>query len=256
MTVSNLEQHNQQLQIPQADGGENPVPPAVAENVASEQKPAQESAPVPVAPAPVVGQAPVVEAPVPSKPKRKAPVVKTSQSPQPTTQTSKTPTPPLPSPAPQIKAAWSKEDEAKKAKPSGVALGFREIQEAEAKKAEVRKTADRERERVVRTAVTPSEEVPAFTASWGLPTSQVGRNTPAKDGPSGASAGNTGATTPPVWTSVAKPAVTKKTMKEIQEEEERRKKLEATKEKETIGAAARRAYAETTNKVRSFTVEP
>ena len=54
---------------------------------------------------------------------------------------------------------------------------------------------------------------------------------------------------PAVWTNAAKTPVTKKTMKEIQEEEERKRKLAKEKEKESIAVAARRGYADTTTKV-------
>jgi len=251
LTVSNLEQHNQQQHKPEGPAADIE---GELENLEPETKsgeePLVEAAPVAPAPAPAVEKAPVIETPAPSKPRRKTPlVVKPSESPQATIITPKTPTPPLPSPAPQTKAAWSKEEESTSAKPSGVAIGFREIQEAEAKKAEARKAAERERERAARAAaVTPSEDSPSFTASWGLPTSQVGRTNSGKDVSAGTSPITTTATTQPVWTTAAKTPTTKKTMKEIQEEEERRKKLEATKEKETVSAAARRAHTETNNK--------
>ncbi|KII94435.1 hypothetical protein PLICRDRAFT_695434 [Plicaturopsis crispa FD-325 SS-3] len=158
---------------------------------------------------------------------------------------------PSPSPPPptQTKPAWSTEDESNKAKPSGVSLGLREIQEAEAKKLEARKAAERERERAARASVpVTSEDLQPFTASWGLPTSRAGGGhaQSAKDNSGGAASSNPASTTPPVWTNSAKSAPTRKTMKEIQEEEERRKKLAV---KETVAVtAARRAYAETTNK--------
>jgi PERQ amino acid-rich with GYF domain-containing protein len=184
-----------------------------------------------------------------SKSRRKSLQVK---PPQPPAQLSKPPTPPVASPAPQLKVAWSKEDEAKKSKSSSVAIGIREIQEAESKRAEARKAAERERERAARAAaLAPNKESSTFTASWGLPTSQVhsSRNNTSKDPPFGTSPNAATTTAPLVWTSVAKPPVTKKTMNEIQEEEERRKKVEASKEKESVGTVVRRAYAESTNKV-------
>jgi PERQ amino acid-rich with GYF domain-containing protein len=154
-------------------------------------------------------------------------------------------------PSPTQKPAWSKEDEATKPKPSGISVSLREIQEAEAKKAGARKATERERERAARasalTAETRGEGQP-FTASWGLPTSQAGirNNAPTAKDAKDASPSQSPAT--PVWTTPIKPPVTKKTMKEIQEEEEKRKKLAA---KETVAAAAaRRAYADSTTKVR------
>jgi len=253
LTVSNLEQHNQQQHKPEGTvvDPEGEVEKADPDLKTAEEPPA-EAAPAPTLPALVAENAPAIETPVPSKPRRRIPlVVKPSQSPQPTIITPKTPTPPLLSPAPQVKAAWTKEEEAIYSKSSGVAIGFREIQEAEAKKAEARKAVERERERAARAAAaTPNEDSASFTASWGLPTSQVGRSNSGKDVSAGTSTHTATATTQPVWTTVAKAPVTKKTMKEIQEEEERRKKLEATKEKETVSSAVRRAHAETTNKVR------
>ncbi|TFY70062.1 hypothetical protein EVJ58_g7 [Rhodofomes roseus] len=165
--------------------------------------------------------------------------------------------PPSPLPAPaaapavESKAPWAKEDETKKAKPSGAPLGLREIQEAEMKKLEARKAAERERERAARNATggtSQSEDFQPFTTSWGLPTSQAGVARSAATPKESAASTVPSATTPatPVWTNAAKP-VSKKTMKEIQEEEEKRKKL-ALKEKETVAAAAKRAYADTTTK--------
>lgn len=248
LTVSNLEQHNQQQHKPE---GTDVNLEGEVESVEPDLETVEEP-PTEAAPAPTAEEAPAIETPAPSKPRRKTPLdVKPSQSPQPPIITPKTPTPPLPSLAPQVKAAWTKEEEAKILKSSGVAIGFREIQEAEAKKAEARKAAERERERAARAvAATPNEDSASFTASWGLPTSQVGRTNSGKDISAGTSPNTATATTQPVWTTVAKAPATKKTMKEIQEEEERRKKLEATKEKETVSSAARRAHAETANKVR------
>ena len=86
--------------------------------------------------------------------------------------------------------------------------------------------------------------------SWGLPTSQVARAPAATKEPTGSQA-STPSVTPatPVWTTGAKAPVVKKTMKEIQEEEEKRKKM-AVKDRETVANAARRGYADTTTKVR------
>ena len=149
---------------------------------------------------------------------------------------------------PPVKTVWSKDDDGKK--PSGVSIGFREIQEAEAKQSEARKAA-LERERATaaaRNTSPPTEDSPVpTTTSWGLPTSQVqtGRKEPA----------STGSPTPavPVWTNVVKPPATKKTMKEIQEEE-RRKKVEQqqAQEKEIINATVRRSHAEAVSKVFVF----
>jgi PERQ amino acid-rich with GYF domain-containing protein len=157
---------------------------------------------------------------------------------------------PSPAPTPSLpaqKAPWAK-DEKKKAK-AAPTVSLRQIQDAEAKAAEARKTKE-EKERVGRLATPASAEVKEdsqpFTTSWGLPTSQAGSRTVslAKDAPAGSPTPATISSA--VWTNAPKPAV-KKTMKEIQEEEERRKKAAP---KETVAAAAaKRAYAETTTKV-------
>jgi PERQ amino acid-rich with GYF domain-containing protein len=113
-----------------------------------------------------------------------------------------------------------------------------------------------------------SEDSQTFTASWGLPTSQVGAKSSAKDSPgimvpSADASTSTSVTlsspTNPssaplaaVWTNTQKPA-TKKSMRDILDEEERRKKAAF---KEPVAAnAPRRAYAETTNKVRRHRID-
>ncbi|KAJ7139677.1 hypothetical protein C8R44DRAFT_309565 [Mycena epipterygia] len=230
LTFSNLGQHNQQFTSVPEDASKAPV---VAKEVAQPLE-------IPDA------DAPTKPAVVPPRP----PKTRTKSIPQPTAQPPIVPTIPATESTSQVpsgppKAAWSKEEEAKRPKPSGVALSLRDIQDAESKKAEARKVAERDRDRAVRasssTAPAPEEAQP-FTASWGLPTSQAGvRTAPAKETGAAVSPTTTGA----VWTNAVKPGATKKTMKEIQEEEEKRKKL-ATKE--TVAAAARRAYAESTSK--------
>ncbi|KAG2754517.1 hypothetical protein P692DRAFT_201837583 [Suillus brevipes Sb2] len=141
-----------------------------------------------------------------------------------------------PAPIPALK------NDAKKGKAS---LGLREIQEAEAKKAEARKIAERERlaRALVSTPPAVVDDAQPFTASWGLPTSQTGVR--AAVTPRSGEAVATPAASAPVWTSTST-APAKKTMKEIQEEEERRKKMGL---KDSMAAtAARRGYAETTFK--------
>jgi PERQ amino acid-rich with GYF domain-containing protein len=158
-------------------------------------------------------------------------------------------TPDLP-PSAASKPAWSKEDEVTKSKPSGVSIGLREIQEAEAKKADIRKAAERERERTARASALTAEakgEGQPFTASWGLPTSQAGARTIAPLAKDAKDASPSPSSATPVWITSGKSPVSKRSMKEIQEEEERRKKTVA---KETVAAAAaRRAYADSTTKV-------
>ena len=144
------------------------------------------------------------------------------------------------------KVAWAKEDDATKKKASGISVSLREIQEAEAKKLESRKALEREKERSVRVTTESKEDIQPFTASWGLPTSQAGSRSnslPIRETPV-MPASPTGA----VWTttSLKQPAI-KRTMKEIQEEEEKHKKQSS---KEAIVAAnAKRAYADSTAKV-------
>ncbi|KAJ6604179.1 hypothetical protein DFH09DRAFT_300736 [Mycena vulgaris] len=229
LTFSNLGQHNQQFTSPPVDVSNAPV--TANETIRPTEIPDTE-----------IPTKPTVVPPPPTKTRTKS----TSQAPA---QASIVPTIPAAESTPQVpsappKAAWLKEEEAKRPKPSGVTLSLRDIQDAESKKAEARKVAERDRDRAVRassSAAPAPEEAQPFTASWGLPTSQAGaRAAPAKE--TGAAASPT---TGAVWTNTAKPTVTKKTMKEIQEEEEKRKKL-ATKE--TVAAAARRAYAESTSK--------
>ncbi|KAJ7176729.1 hypothetical protein C8R46DRAFT_43299 [Mycena filopes] len=198
LTFSNLGQHNQQFTSPPEDATKAPV---VVNEVVQSVEPE-----VPVKP---------VGAPLPTANKtRTKPVA------QPAVQPATIPTIPAaesPSSTPSgpPKAAWSKEEEAKRPKASGVTLSLREIQDAEAKKAEARKTAERDRERAVRASsstVPAPEEAQPFTASWGLPTSQAGvRAAPAKD-TAGASPTTAGGA-PAVWTNATKPNATKKTMK-------------------------------------------
>ncbi|OCH92679.1 hypothetical protein OBBRIDRAFT_750886 [Obba rivulosa] len=263
LTVANLGQHNQQQREEEASVRSSEAPlatsPPQAEAVA---QPVQEGQPSPV---PAAAEAPASSAPVaePTKAAQKAARKANVQSAAPPTQLQASkPAPQLnvavPAPAAaaapitpvaEPKSAWSTDD-AQKAKPAGAAMSLREIQEAETKKLEARKAAERERERAARAAAvaTPAEEIQTFTASWGLPTSQAGTARPAVAKESALSPPPTAAASTPVWTNAPKAPVAKKTMKEIQEEEERRKKL-ATKEKDTVAAAARRAYAETTTKV-------
>lgn len=249
LTVSNLGQHNKMYEEAD-DEGTTAVSPIVEDEDEVIPTPAPEPVPqtlkpVPSAPA-TMTPTPHIELPAKSRVK---PTVREAQSPAPSSAPKFTPpvsTPSAPavkSPSPVPKPAWATEDDTKKGKSS---LSLREIQEAEAKKAEARKVA--ERERLARASV-PSppiiiEDAQTYTASWGLPTSQAGAR--AAVSPRGVEAVSTPAASAPVWTT-GSAAPAKKTMKEIQEEEERRKKM-ATKET-VAAAAARRGYAETTFKV-------
>jgi PERQ amino acid-rich with GYF domain-containing protein len=244
LTFSNLGQHNQQqlqqeLKVPvsnhspvEAQTTSEPVAPRP-----SEVEPVQQDLPESSAAAP----------PPIGKTRRK---VSTSQVQPPPIHTPSALSPVVT----QVKPAWSTDEEVKQAKPSGLSIGLREIQEAEAKKMEARRAAERERERAARYATSSSvnkDDIQPFTASWGLPTSQAGsaRNTANPKESSNVSSSNPTTSISPVWTNNSNPPSTKKTMKEIQEEEERRKKT-AVKET-TAAAAARRVHAEPITKVGS-----
>ena len=265
LTVSNLEQHNQQQLRPE------PALPVLPEavsvttesNLHTPEVPPQDVLDAqPLTDVPPITQDEALEPPV-NKPRKKSvsPTKATVSQLQPQPQIQQQLPPSLPN-KPQAtpsvsvhplsaKTVWSKDDDGKK--PSGVSIGFREIQEAEAKQSEARKAA-LERERVTtvtRNTNTPTEDSPVpTTTSWGLPTSQVQIN---RKEPISA-----GSPTPvvPVWTNVVKPPAVKRTMKEIQEEE-RRKKLEQqqTKEKEAVSVAARRSHAEAVSKVFVFATD-
>lgn len=155
--------------------------------------------------------------------------------------TTSTPIKPVPSvsPSSQQKSAWATTTTDDEKSKSAAPMGLREIQEAEKKKKEARKAAEIERERAARVAAASSstEEV-QFTASWGLPTSRAGAR---NDNTSSVKDTTSSPSTPaaPVWTNAAKPVA--KTMKEILEEEERRRVSKVAKEKETIAWAGKRA---------------
>jgi len=257
LTVSNLEQHNQQQLRPEPA---LPVLPevisAATESNFQAPEPPQRTAPTvqPPTDASTTTLNETLEPPV-TKPRKKPtpPVKATTSQPQSQPQvlqqlqpSKPQVTPSVSVPSSTVKTVWSKDDDGKK-KPSGVSIGFREIQEAEAKQSEARKAA-LERERAaatVRNLSTPTEDSPILTTtSWGLPTSQVqtGRKEPT----------SAGSPTPaaPVWTNVVKSPTTKKTMKEIQEEERRKKaEQQQAQEKETTNAAVRRSHAEAVSKV-------
>ena len=151
-------------------------------------------------------------------------------------------------PLPTSKVAWAREEDITKKRASGISMSLREIQEAEAKKLESRKALEREKERSSRVTTESKEDIQPFTASWGLPSSQAGsrNNTLPTREPAAPASSNT-----PVWTtpSLKQPAI-KRTMKEIQEEEEKHKKQIS---KETIVATnVKRAYADSTAKVSLF----
>ena len=264
LTVSNLTQHTQQQ-----ESGED-----FSDNAVTVDSPVEPTTlPEPVQP-PI--QSPSIPGPAeppqqPHRPSRKFSVQ--TNLPQPTTPTAPTsaitqptkePTPSTSTVSALTKPVWSTEED--KTKSTGGPTSLREIQVMEAKKQEARKAIERERARATATAAAAnSEDSQPFTASWGLPTSQVGAKSPSKEAvgtivPSASS--SISATVSPtmpaqsspvaVWTNAQKPAA-KKSMRDILEEEERRKKV-ASKES-VASAAARRAYAETTNKVCAIPVQ-
>lgn len=246
LTVSNLMQHTQQHQQQQRQSG---TPAQAGSPVAPRESTSERDteAAKPVAPvAPAEQQA---EATLAAKSRRKS-----AAQTQASTAKPQAPAAEASSPATSIPARiapWSVDDD-KKSKPSGLAMGFREIQEAEAKRAEAVKTGDKTaRASATAPTSTAGEDAASFTTSWGLPSSKAGAARATKDANGAASpAAASTASVTPVWSqAAAKAPTTKKTMKEIQEEEEKRKK--ATKEKESAAATARRAYAETTTKVSS-----
>ena len=150
--------------------------------------------------------------------------------------------------SPTPKVAWAKEEDITRKKAFSISVNLREIQEAEAKRLESRKALEREKERLARVTPESKEDIQPFTASWGLPSSQVGsRNNslPIRE----TLAAPASSPTTAVWTtaSLKRPAI-KRTMKEIQEEEEKHKK-QISKE---VAANAKRAYADSTAKVILF----
>jgi PERQ amino acid-rich with GYF domain-containing protein len=259
LTVSNLTQHTQQ----QESGEDFSCDDAVTVDSPVEPTTLPEHVRPPIQSSSIPGPAEPPQQP--HRPSRKFSVQ--TNLPQPTTPTTPTsaitqptkePTPSTSTVSAPTKPVWSTEDD--KNKSTGGPTSLREIQEMEAKKQEARKTAERERARATAAAAAAnSEDSQPFTASWGLPTSQVGAKTPSKEAvgiivPSTSSSMSAtvlsampAQSTPvAVWTNAQKPAA-KKSMRDILEEEERRKKV-ASKES-VASAAARRAYAETTNKV-------
>ncbi|KAF9040365.1 hypothetical protein BDZ89DRAFT_1156583 [Hymenopellis radicata] len=216
------------------------VPPTDRVNVEAAPQSAPPPAPAP-APEPSVEPAPVDAVPSKKRTKASKPTLSVSQATVGPPSPASAPSPAVPEAA--SKPAWAKSDDAK---PSGVSLSLRDIQDAEARKADARKIAEKERERARANAApsTPAEDVQPFTSSWGLPTSQVGVRNNVKE--TATPSATSPATATPVWTNTVKAPAVKKTMKEIQEEEEKRKKL-ASKES-VASVAARRGYAETTVK--------
>lgn len=262
LTVSNLTQHTQQQESREVLSRDS----TAALDSPVESIPLPEALPPPVQSLSI--SAPQEPPQQPTRSGRKLSVP--TNSAQPITPTSltpgfsqpaKEPTPPPSIVSPPTRPVWSTDDDKKKS--AGGLTSLREIQEMESKKQEARKAAERERARAPAAApASASEDAQTFTASWGLPTSQVGAKTSVKDasGPNMSSASTSTSSvtisspTPPssappvaVWTNTQKSS-TKKSMRDILEEEERRKK--AASKEPTVTAGSRRAYAETTNKVR------
>jgi PERQ amino acid-rich with GYF domain-containing protein len=246
LTFRNVGQHNQQQEL----AAPTEKPANVQEIMdQSHQLAVVESVPPPAAQA---------TAPVPSGKQRRKSTTPLVQTQAPASKS--IPAPPLIAKSPSspalptalVKPAWLTEDESKKTKPVSASLSLRDIQEAESKKNEARKAAERERERATRPTLSiPAavEDLQPFTASWGLPTSQAGTARNNASQKETAVATSPAPPTSAAWTNTNKVTPTKKTMKEIQEEERRKK----TAHKETMAAAAasapRRIYSETTSKV-------
>jgi PERQ amino acid-rich with GYF domain-containing protein len=268
LTVSNLTQHTQQqesrevLSRDSTGALDSPVesiplpealpPPVQSLSISAPQEPPQ--------------QQPTRSGRKLSVPTNSAqPITPTSLTPG-FSQPAKEPTPPPSIVSPPTKPVWSTDDDKKRS--AGGLTSLREIQEMESKKQEARKAAERERVRTPAAAsASASEDAQTFTASWGLPTSQVGAKTSVKDasGPNMSSASTSASSvtisspTPPssappvaVWTNTQKSS-TKKSMRDILEEEERRKK--AASKESTVTPGSRRAYAETTTKVRIYMLD-
>ncbi|KAI9460165.1 hypothetical protein BJY52DRAFT_1186046 [Lactarius psammicola] len=237
LTVSNLTQHTQQQESGEDFSRDDTVtvdspvePTTLPEHV---QPPTQNSS----------NPSPAEPPQQPHRPGRKF-SIQTNPA-QPTTPTTPTPAITQPTKEPTLssstvsaptKPVWSTEDD--KSKSTGGPTSLREIQELEAKKQEARKATERERARANAAATAaPSEDAQTFTASWGLPTSQVGAKAPSKETvgaiipPASSSISATVSSvvppqsTPPlaVWTNAQKPAA-KKSMRDILEEEEKGRK--------------------------------
>ncbi|GJJ13957.1 hypothetical protein Clacol_008214 [Clathrus columnatus] len=124
---------------------------------------------------------------------------------------------------------------------------MREIQEAESKKSGARKLNDREKDQNSLSINAYTEETAGFPSTWGLPVSQTGSSRLLKEPTQQHQLSAPSVHALPVWPNTGKPIPIKKSMREIQEEEEQKKKA-LVKEKETAQIANRRAYAESTNK--------
>ena len=153
------------------------------------------------------------------------------------------------------KCAWTKDDAVKGKGATTTSISLREIQEAEAKKQQSFKFTEREKERTRASTTTEvKEDVQSFTTSWGLPTSQAGARSnmyfSAKDVPAPSAASIQPLPVSAVWTTTAKLPVIKKSMKEIQEEEEKRKRQAARDNSVTV--TPKRAYAESSSKACSI----
>jgi hypothetical protein len=148
------------------------------------------------------------------------------------------------------KSAWIKDDAVKGKRAATTSISLREIQDAEARKQQSLRVTERENERT-RASITSEvkEDAQSFTTSWGLPTSQAGaRSNQAKDVPAPAMIIQPSAVSA-VWTATPKNVV-KKSMKEIQEEEEKRKRQAARDNLVTV--TPKRAYAESSSKACSI----
>jgi hypothetical protein len=157
---------------------------------------------------------------------------------------------------PQPKTAWSSfADSTRDTKAGKPTIGFRELQEEEKKEKESRKA--KERQAKAAPDVPPPKADDTITiASWGLPTSQAGSAKPKEKDlaltPTTVAASTpTGTTSGAPWSSVAPVQAAKKSMREIQAEEEKQKNAIWTTEASTLPTTQiKRGYSDLATKVR------
>ncbi|KAN0063187.1 kinesin-like protein [Thecaphora frezii] len=151
------------------------------------------------------------------------------------------------SPAPTPKPApWASRDDASSVSTPGPSL--REIQEAEAKRAEARKAAERaaaaQRAKAAAAAASSDNDLPT-SMSWGLASVPATRSM-SSNNDTPLTPTSSGAPSMPAW-SAGKTAAPKKTLMEIQEEERRR--AEKQKQQQAAQAVAlRKGYADSASR--------
>ncbi|VDC01957.1 unnamed protein product [Peniophora sp. CBMAI 1063] len=246
LTVSNLGQHNLMQMKEEAAAKAAAASALAVVETPSVEKPKLELPVVAMAKEEVVGQG--KEAPKEkevakeeTKKSKKKAAATPAPAPIPEPVAEPSPSTPADSTAPKVWASGAAGEEKK--------MSLREIQEAETRRLEEKKLAERERRLLQQTA--PSAQTTSAVdagelqqISWGLPTSKVGAASTVKpSSPVKESKDQAKDAVQPVWGAGANGAAKKKSMKEIQEEEERRKAKEARD-----AAARSKMYAETTTK--------